>query len=83
MENQRGYIQLLISILVIGFLFIMMVAYLTKITEPVTEKMDLTSPTSTFDLRSPKGIIEDIDKEIEGIQKEKSKELNEFLENLE
>lgn len=83
MENQKGYIQLLISILVIGFLFIMMVAYLTKITEPVTDKMDLTSPTSTFDLRSPKGIIENIDKEIEGIQKEKSKELNEFLENLE
>lgn len=83
MENQRGYIQLLISILVIGFLFIMMVAYLTKITEPVTDKIDLKSPTSTFDLRSPKGIIEDIDKEIEGIQKEKSKELNEFLENLE
>lgn len=86
MENQRAYIQIIISVLVIAVLFAIVLTYLSgygKNTESIFKNDSFENNTSSDSFTSPKSIIEGAKEKIDNIEDKKNTDIEEYLDYLE
>ena len=78
MNNQFGFIQILISLIIIAALFMTVVYYLNNTTLQTTSGDQLLDDSS-YEGVSPKGIIDNVQDKIDNIESNKEKEIQDYL----
>jgi hypothetical protein len=75
--NQRGYLQIIIALIIIAGIALVVLNYLNNV------RIDNISGSDDVDTsinsKSPHGIIESVDDKMQGIEDQKNKEIEEYL----
>lgn len=82
MKDQKGFIQILVSVLIIVVLFIVVLSYLNSTKLGTRTDINGDENATSSEPLSPKGIIDDARNTIEGFEETKNKEINDLLNNL-
>ena len=80
MKIQKGFIQIIIALAITAILLIVVLKYFSNIeTGRNNESQDLDIDIDSA--QSPRGIIEDTEKNIKDIEDRKNKEIQDYLNN--